>query len=93
MGYDGTQYSSGALSSIATRLQAASDKVEEGPDVPPAPDAGEVTGDVLSVLSILSGGAAKVVEGLSEASIAVTHNCEVYRRNEQDQVAGINRLC
>jgi len=92
MGYDGTEYSPGALAGIANTLRAASDKVEDGPDSPPTPDAGEVTGDVLRALGALSGGAAKVVEGLSAASSAVTSNGEIYDANEQNVVADINRL-
>jgi hypothetical protein len=92
MGYDGTKYGDGTFSSIANTLQAASDKVEQAPDAPPAPDAGEVTGDILSALGLLSGGAAKVAEGLSAMSSAVTGNRNVYVANEADVEAGISRV-
>ncbi len=92
MGYDGTKYSQDIFSSITTKLQAASDTVEEGPGAPPDPDAGEVTGDVLRALGLLSGGAAKVVEGLSATSGAVTGNRNIYETNERDVTDGINRM-
>lgn len=92
MGFNGTKYSDNTFSGIANKLQAASNKVEQGPDAPSAPDAGEVTGDVLRALGMLSGGAAKVVEGLSAAGSAVTDNRKVYDTTEHGLTAGINRL-
>ncbi len=51
-----------------------------------------MTGDVLRALGLLSGGAAKVTEGLSAMSGAVTDNRSVYATNEDDVTAGINRI-
>ncbi|TDC93060.1 hypothetical protein [Actinomadura sp. 7K507] len=91
MGFDGTKYSDGDFSGITSKLDGASGKVEDGPDAPPEPDAGEVTGEVLSALGLLSGGAAKVAEGLSAMSSAVTDNRRVYITNEDGVTAGVNR--
>ncbi len=92
MGFNGTKYSDDDFSGITSKLQGAVDQIEQGPDAPPEPDAGEVTGDVLRALGLLSGGAAKVTEGLSAMSGAVTDNRSVYATNEDDVTAGINRI-
>jgi hypothetical protein len=92
MGFDGTKYSEGDFSGITNKLRAASDKVEDGPGAPAEPDAGELTGDVLRALSLLSGGAAKVVEGLSAMGSAVSGNRSVYIDHEHGVTAGINRM-
>ena len=92
MGFNGTKYSDNTFSGIANKLQGASDTVEEGAGNPPDPDAGEVTGDVLAALSTLSSGSAKVVEGLSAMSSAVTGNRDVYDNSERGVSAYINRM-
>ncbi|XRQ06178.1 hypothetical protein ACN3XK_58110 [Actinomadura welshii] len=92
MGFNGTKYSDDDFSGITSKLQGAVDQVEQGPGAPPDPDAGEVTGDVLRALGLLSGGAAKVAEGLSAMSGAVTGNRGVYADNEHGLTTGINRM-
>lgn len=72
-----------ALPTIAKRLQSINDDLEAvGSNVPPTPDAGDMSGAISSILCQLVAVAGQVSEGSAAAADAVREGGSAYTRTD-----------
>lgn len=81
-----------ALSAVHDALRAAADRLDGVGAPPAAPDAGEATGDVLTIMAEVLARAGEIALGAAAAAELVARNQAAYRAAESTNTTGLGQV-